>query len=107
MEVTNKVAALVYKTISELKAFQGNLKDLPMDEYEKLKNSLLVNGNIAPLFIWQNNILDGHQRVYTLLELEKAGVKIPTKIPCVEIQASSNKQAKKTLYYNIFRNMAA
>lgn len=95
MEIKDKVGNLVYKPLSSLKAFQGGLKELPPEEYEKLKNSFLANGNIAPFYVWKDNLLDGHQRLYTLSKLQEAGVEMPEKYPCVEIQATSLKQAKK------------
>lgn len=95
LEIKDRIEGLVLKTLEELIAFQGNLKELSKEGYEKLKNSLLINDNIGIFYIWENNILDGHQRVYTLLELKKAGIKMPTKWPCIKVRADSLKQAKK------------
>lgn len=97
MEVINKIDNLVYKKYEELEGFQEDLKELSKQEYEKLKNSILINGIIAPVYVWNNKILDGHQRVKVLKQLKLSGVDIPEEIPCVEIVAKSEKQAKKFL----------
>lgn len=95
VEIKDRIEGLEFKTLEELIVFQGNLKELSKEGYEKLKNSLLVNDNIGIFYIWKNNILDGHQRVYTLLELKKTGIKMPEKWPCIKVRADSLKQAKK------------
>ena len=95
-KIENKIGELVYKKIEELQEFQGDLKELSMESYEKLKASFMRHGNIAPVFIWENNILDGRQRIKTLLKLRSEGVKIP-EIPCVKMKAGNKKEAKRFL----------
>jgi len=94
-KIENKIIGLVYKNIDELIEFQGNLKELAVCDFEKLKNSFLLNGNISPIYIWGNKILDGHQRIKTLAKLREDGVDVPEDLPCVEIRAKSEKEAKK------------
>ncbi len=97
-QVLNKIGELVYKPLESVKSFQGELKELTKESYEKLKTSFLRHGNIAPIFTWKDNILDGHQRIKTLLKIKEEGtVNIPDKVPCVEIKAKDKKQAKRFL----------
>ena len=95
-KIENKIGKLVYKRIEELQNFQGDLKELSPESYERLKTSFMRHGNIAPMFIWERNILDGQQRTKTLLRLKDEGVIIP-ETPCVEIKAESEKEAKRFL----------
>ena len=96
-KIENKIGELVYKKIEELQNFQGDLKELSPESYEKLKTSFIRHGNIAPIFIWDDNILDGHQRINTLFKLRDEGVVIPKELPCVKIEAESEKEAKRFL----------
>lgn len=81
----------------ELIPLQGNLKDLSESNYNKLKKSLTEFGFIVPLFIWKhegkNYIIDAHQRHRVLMK-EQAQ---PFLLPYVEIEADSEKEAKKRL----------
>lgn len=96
-KIENKIGGLVYKRIEELENFQGDLKELSQESYGKLKTSFMRHGNIAPVFIWGSSILDGRQRTKTLLRMRDEGVTIPGEIPCVEIKAESEKEAKRFL----------
>lgn len=80
--------------LDELKEFQGDLKGLPEENYQKLKGDILTLGFCAPIFIWNNNILDGHQRTKTLKRMREEGFEIPP-IPVVNVQAKDEKDAKK------------
>lgn len=89
--------------LEELNPFQGNLKELSKENYNKLRKSILELGFSAPCFVWKHNrsgdwmILDSHQRVTVLTQMKQAeGYTIP-KLPCVEIEASSEHEAKKKL----------
>lgn len=96
-KIENKIGELVYKRIEELQNFQGDLKELSPESGEKLEASFMRHGNIAPVFIWESNILDGRQRIRTLLRLRNKGVAIPEELPCVKIKAESEKEAKRFL----------
>ena len=85
-----------YIPLGKLKAFQGNLKELRPDEFEKLKRSILKYGFSFPVFVWKNNILDGHQRVFVTAELVKEGYQIGD-IPAVEIEAKDETEAAEKL----------
>jgi len=84
--------------LDELIPFQGDLKELTEENYEKLKKTILRQGFSEPISIWEHegkkNMLNGHQRHTTLVRMEKEGYKVPA-IPVSLIQADSLKQAKE------------
>lgn len=84
----------------KLRAFQGNLKEMPKDKKQRLRASILKYGWIAPVFIWQHNgtsdILDGHGRTAVLEELLEEGYKI-SNVPIVDIKARTRKEAAEIL----------
>lgn len=98
IEINCKGADL--KSIEELKDFQGEIKKLTPENYQKLKNTILNNGFSAPVFIWihnnQNYVLDGHQRIKILIDLKKEGYTIP-QVPVDYIYAKDKREAKKKL----------
>jgi len=81
---------------SVLERFQGNLKELPNDQYARLRQAILDKGFIAPIFVWAGHdvILDGHQRL-NLLEHE--GWEVEGGIPVVEIEAADERDAAERL----------
>jgi len=92
MDIKNKIGKIVYKDISELENFQGDLKTLTKVQAEKLKASIKRHGNIAPVFIWGSKILDGVQRTTIMKDMG-----MTEKIACVEIMADDEKEAKEIL----------
>lgn len=89
---------LTKKDIDELEHFQGDLKDLPEEDFKRLKSRIEKSGFSAPIFVWSengvNHILDGHQRLRTLKTMRSTGYDIPP-IPVVEIEADNIKEAKE------------
>ena len=85
-----------YISINKLKDFQGNLKELGEEEFKKLKQAILNYGFSFPVFVWQNNILDGHQRLFIVRKLLEEGYTID-KIPVVEIEAANEQEAAEKL----------
>lgn len=85
-----------YLPIEQLKNFQGNLKELSESDFEKIKISLLKYGFTFPVFVWKNNLLDGHQRMYVVKVLIEEGYEIGP-IPIVEIMAKNKKEAAEKL----------
>lgn len=89
-----------FACIDDLKEFQGELKELSKEGYRKLKKSILKHGFHTPIFVWENdgvlNILDGHQRKLTLIQMRTEGHEIPL-IPIIRVRSESWKQAKETL----------
>ena len=77
---------------------------LPIDsiiEFQgKLKKSILKNGFTAPIFIWEdagdNKILDGHQRLATLIKMRQEGYDIPL-LPVAYIYAEDETEARRKL----------
>ena len=90
--------------LRELEEFQGELKSLSKNNYERLKKSILNNGFSFVFHVWEKNtkgviqyfILDGHQRYRTLKAMEKEGFEIPL-LPVAWVQAKSYQSAKRKL----------
>lgn len=84
--------------ISELEIFQGDLKDLTEENYNKLKNEILEDGFSEPVSVWKhegkNYILNGTQRFRTLTKMKQDGYTIPA-IPINLIRAKDIKQASR------------
>ena len=102
MIIKNLVIGTEIKKLSELKKFQGNLKKIGEDELQKLKNSILTDGFAAPIYVWGDEILDGHQRLHALSELKKKDYFLENdEVPVVRIKAPDKKTAAKlVLKYN-------
>ncbi len=95
-QIINKVQGCNTAPMETFRHFQGNLKTIESKNLKKLKESIIRKGFTAPLFIWQNNILDGHQRKIALESLKQEGYQIP-EIPYVIIEATSEREAKEIL----------
>jgi len=98
-EIQIKCKGSMSLELEQLEAFQGNLKDLTKENYNKLRKQILELGFSEPICVWKNdgkyNILNGHQRVRVLTEMKRAeGYKIP-RLPVVEVEADSEHEAKK------------
>ncbi|MBU0992387.1 MAG: ParB N-terminal domain-containing protein, partial [Proteobacteria bacterium] len=85
-----------YMPLDQLKNFQGNLKTLPVSELDKLKGSIMKHGFSFPVFVWNDSILDGHQRTFAVKKLMDEGYTIGN-IPVVEIEAGSRTEAAEKL----------
>jgi len=78
---------------------QGELKILDKENYERLRNTLVEQGQLAPFFIWidpgtdKRMIVDGHQRK-RLFTLEKV---TPVERPYILIPGANINEAKKAL----------
>lgn len=86
--------------INYLIPFQGELKSLSKENYEKLKKEILELGFSEPVCVWQAKegelpfILNGHQRVRVLHQMRSEGYEIPP-IPVTPVMADDIKQAKR------------
>tara|TARA_R100000808_G_scaffold12468_2_gene31034 strand:+ start:3419 stop:4717 length:1299 start_codon:yes stop_codon:yes gene_type:complete len=80
--------------VVELEPFQRNLKNLSEESYAQLRDSIKTEGFVAPIFVWQNKILDGHQR---LRVIEREGWEIDGGVPVVKIKAKDEQEAARTL----------
>jgi len=87
-------------SLAELDNIQGDLKKLSKENLEKLKKNILLNGFIAPIFIWNNGtsnfVLDGNQRTTALKSLEADGYEIPL-LPIDYIDAQDEAEARRML----------
>jgi hypothetical protein len=96
IKVTGEGAMAVgYK---KLEPFQGDLKILSEEAYEKIKSSIVKFGFMEPISTWEDQgrlyILNGHQRlaaVKRMIENEKFD---PVELPINIIKAKSYKDAK-------------
>lgn len=85
--------------LESLEPFQGDLKRLEREEYEKLRKNLIENGISFTTHVWQhegrNYIIDGHQRRFTMETMKNnEGWQIP-EIPVSLVQADSFAEAKR------------
>ena len=80
--------------VVELEPFQRNLKNLSEESYAQLRDSIKTEGFVAPIFVWENKILDGHQR---LRVIEREGWEIDGGVPVVNIKAKDEQEAARTL----------
>lgn len=87
--------------IDTLIEFQGELKSLSAEEYQKAKRGFLELGFSEPISVWmdpsdsQPKILNGHQRLRVLKKMREEGFEIPTDIPVSIVEADSFEQAKR------------
>lgn len=86
--------------ISELQHFQGNLKTLTTENYNKLRKEIADTGFSFVIHSWQNPkdkkwyTCDGHQRLRTLTKMREEGWQVP-KLKCIPVHAKDEKQAKR------------
>ena len=80
--------------VQELQPFQRNLKSLSEESYAQLRDSIKAEGFVAPVFVWKNKILDGHQR---LRVIEREGWEIDGGVPVVKIKAKDEQEAARRL----------
>ena len=79
-----------------LKPFQGNLKEMNLDDADKLRAEISERGWIAPVFVWGDQIMDGHGRLFVLGQMLEDGYTIDD-IPVAEIHAKDETEAAKIL----------
>ncbi len=77
--------------------FQGGLKDLKKDNFDKLRNQILTTGFSAPFIIWKDggklHVMDGHQRLRVIKKLvEVEGYQCPP-LPVDWVEAISIQEA--------------
>ena len=94
-QVKIKFEKIEFRDVDSLMDFQGNLKTLSDENYEKFKAKILKLGFVEPVVVWENNILNGHQRIKTLTRMRDVeGYEIP-KIPVAMVNATNKKEAKE------------
>ena len=84
--------------IEKIYPFQGNLKKLDDEERKQLRKQIEDTGFAFAINVWKNKnkyyILDGHQRLSVLKDMSSDGFDC-SKIPCVEVNAKTFKDAKR------------
>lgn len=86
------------KSIEEIEAFQGDLKTIDDEDFKKLKKSIIKYGFSFPIFLWRDNILDGHQRLKAVTSLIEDGYKLDGNLlPVDYIEAKDRKEAAEKL----------
>ena len=99
----DRIAHYGFVAWKELKPLQtDDFKTYEPAQIQKLKNSIIKNGFMTPLFVWQNKtdaiLLDGFHRIIAFKELESIdGVNVPPEVPALFIDCKDRKDAKKTL----------
>lgn len=97
-EVKIKSKGAAYAPLDEFIWFQGDLKNLPEENYEKLKKQIIELGFSEPVTVWIDGeklkLLNGHQRVLTLQKMRDDGWRIPH-IPYSVVEAKDENEAKR------------
>ena len=100
---TIKIAVRGAETVpyENLKPFQGNLKHIGKDEYERLRKGILELGFSFVPHVWKEGkdiyLIDGHQRIFTVRQMaEIEGYKIPP-IPVAVVEAKTFAEAKRKI----------
>lgn len=103
-KVTSNILDLVEVDVSELTPFQGKLKTLSPENYQKLKNEILKTGFNFAQHVWPNEgqlyIIDGHQRKTALEMMRAEGIDIP-KVKAVRVSAPDFQTAKRMVLQGV------
>jgi len=89
--------------LSKLYEFQGELKQLSKENYNKLRKSMFDNGFAEPFVVWEDKkenkiyVVGGNQRLRVLSGMKNAGEEIPSDYPCNFVECESRWHAKKLL----------
>jgi len=98
MEIKLNVKESISIPLEQLKPFQGELKKLSEENFNKLRNEILDDGFNFAFHVWKSDgcyfIIDGHQRHYVLTQLKKQGYNIDL-VPCNVVEADSIESAKR------------
>lgn len=86
--------------LDQITPFQGELKSLLKEDYERLRKEILETGFAFPMFIWKSEgkfyLIGGHQRVRALKTLRDEGFTIPL-VPVVFVHAETYRLAKRRI----------
>jgi hypothetical protein len=106
MKQTIRITCQAHSTLSpqSVEELQGNLKTLTKENYQRLKNVIIKYGFCEPISIWYECdgsgektiawILNGHQRVRTVLEMISEGWECPD-LPVNLVEAFDINEARK------------
>jgi len=100
------IGKLTPTSFTELHDFQGNLKELSDEDYEKIKKEIVETGFSFAPHAWKDPkrrklfLIDGHQRIKAVRRLVKDGYKVG-KIPTVIVEAKSYDEAKRKVLQGV------
>ena len=77
-----------YVPITEIKPYRRNAKLHPQEQIEQIKNSMKEFGNIDPIGVWHDEIVEGHGRYEALKQM---GAK---EIPIIRLDDLTDEQRK-------------
>lgn len=77
-----------YVPIGTIKPYKRNAKLHPQEQIEQIKNSMQEFGNIDPIGVWHDEIVEGHGRYEALKQM---GVK---EIPIIRLDDLTDEQRK-------------
>lgn len=84
--------------IDQFTDFQGKLKKLSEESYQRLKQSILSLGFSFPVAAWKyrnkNMVLDAHQRLATLRRMQEEGYIVPP-LPVIWVEAKDQQEAAR------------
>lgn len=86
--------------LAQIEPFQGNLKELSKENYDKLRKQIIELGFSEPCTVWKTpegryKAINCHQRIRVLTEMKRSeGFRIP-RIPVCFVEAESEFEAKK------------
>ena len=86
--------------LEDIHHFQGDLKTLTIENFDKLKKEIIETGFAFVAHVWQNPddkrwmLIDGHQRCNVLRELQRKGFDIPP-VPVNPVEAKDFHEAKR------------
>lgn len=89
--------------LSKLYEFQGDLKQLSKENYNKLRKSIIDNGFAEPFVVWEDGkenkiyVVGGNQRLKVLSSMKNAGEEIHDSYPCNFVECENRWHAKKLL----------
>lgn len=95
------IVGIVNLRLSDLNAFQEDIKVLRDEDYKKLRTSILADSFAFSPHVFQDAegaywLLDGHQRFTALTRMaQEPGIELPSTIPCVEVTAESLEHARR------------
>ena len=77
-----------YVPIGTIKPYKRNAKLHPQEQIEQIKNSMKEFGNIDPIGVWHNEIVEGHGRYEALKQMGA------TEIPVIRLDDLTDEQRK-------------
>lgn len=92
--------------LDDLHPFQGELKSLSRDDFDRLRREIVETGIAFPVHVWKKPkdkvfIMGGHQRVRVLKHLrDEEGFEVPA-IPVVYVMAKNEAEAKRRVLQDV------